>query len=206
MKRKHGLTPIERIERRRLVTPSGCWETPFIPSKAYPSIKVDGRHELVHRVAYETYVGVIPEGLLVCHHCDNPRCHNPEHLFLGTHADNLHDMLAKGRQRVRGPSPLTAEVLARAHLSQTEISQALGLSQPAVSRILRAAGLARGRTTTFGGKVRKGEAHGRALITEDQVRAIRNDPRTAKAIAEDYPLGHQAVSAIKSRRTWAHVE
>lgn len=205
MKRKHGLSPVERIERARTITPNGCWETPFTPSKAYPSLKIEERHVLVHRIAYAHYVGAIGEGLCVCHRCDNPRCHNPDHLFLGAYRDNVLDMVAKGRNRKRPPSPHTQAVLERAHLSQVAIAQELGVHQSTVSVILRKHSLARGRTTAFG-KVHKGEAHGRALITEADVRAIRGDPRTAKEIAKDYPLGHQAIHAIKARRTWGHVK
>ena len=58
---------------------------------------IDGGAYRHHRKAWAEANGPIPEGLQVLHHCDNPRCYNVEHLFLGTQADNLRDMVAKGR-------------------------------------------------------------------------------------------------------------
>ena len=60
--------------------------------------------KLAHRTAWETAHGPIPDGIEVLHSCDNPPCHNPEHLFLGTQADNMADMDAKGRRGVKEQS------------------------------------------------------------------------------------------------------
>lgn len=54
-----------------------------------------------HRVAYEQKFGLIPPGMAACHKCDVRACINPDHIFLGTHDDNMRDMVAKGRARGR---------------------------------------------------------------------------------------------------------
>ncbi len=81
----------------------GCWEYGGkIRTDGYGSVWIqngtkEGTTALAHRVVYEGMVGPIPEGMYLCHHCDNPRCVRPDHIFIGTDADNKADMYAKGR-------------------------------------------------------------------------------------------------------------
>jgi hypothetical protein len=112
----------------------------------YGSIKVNGSSRGAHRVAYELVHGPIPPGLQVCHRCDNRRCINVDHLFLGTTAENMADKVAKGRQQrlsgsSNGSSTMTeAAVQQVRHLlamriSQRDIARRIGISQGHVSRI-----------------------------------------------------------------------
>lgn len=108
-------------------------------------------HRLAHRIAYQEFKGSI-QGWDVLHRCDNPPCVNPDHLYLGTDADNTADKVNRGRLVVQ-----------------------------------------------------KGVKHHAAKLTEDQVRAIRADPRTYKQVAIALGMNASWIYEIKKGTGWKHL-
>lgn len=130
---------------------SGCWLwTGATKEYGYGVIGLGERGKGIgkaHRVAYELYKGPIPNGMVVCHKCDNPYCANPDHLFIGTLKDNMRDCVRKGRNFIpdnRGErakwSKLTEDAVR--HIRQramagTEYAKMYGVSKSAIYEIWR---------------------------------------------------------------------
>jgi hypothetical protein len=134
--------------------PDECWPyTGFINAGGYGRFYVGKVGILSHRAVWAIFAGEFPSAH-VCHKCDNRRCCNPGHLFIGTQADNMRDMKEKGRSQ-------------------------------------------------------KGEAKPQAKLTEQAVRAIRQQAQLQfiqqKILAERYGVGATTIHSIVHRRKWKHV-
>jgi hypothetical protein len=126
----HGKTLEERLFLQVKKTDK-CWEwMGLCNSKGYGYLRADNGMRLAHRVSYALVNGPIPRGLNALHRCDNPSCVRPDHLFLGTRAENNADMRAKGRQR--GPS-LKGTVNPNAKLTDTDVRNIRASSEMGVT-------------------------------------------------------------------------
>ena len=135
------------------ISESGCWEWSGTKSSdGYGELSIscfgDKRKFRAHRISYAFFNGVDPKEKLVCHHCDNPACINPDHLFLGTHKDNMKDMRSKGREAPQDGSNNANSSLTTYQAikvmraiqdgkSNTEIANVFGVKHSTISKIRR---------------------------------------------------------------------
>jgi DNA-binding transcriptional regulator YiaG len=131
----------EILSRYAVDAVTGCWNYLGTPNSKYGVITKFKNPEKAHRASYRFHVGPIPAGMFVCHRCDNPRCINPDHLFLGSPADNSADMRRKGRSTrgERGSAKLTAEnvieIRTRRDLTGRAFATRFGVSEATISLI-----------------------------------------------------------------------
>ena len=123
-----------------------CWlwtGAKNIKTKKYGRFAHGGQKVQSHRFAYEFCYGQIPDGLQVCHKCDNGRCVRPDHLFLGTNAENMADKLVKGLQ-LKGEKVNTAklsaaqvmEIRSRKGERPRDLAKEYGVKECTISNIL----------------------------------------------------------------------
>jgi hypothetical protein len=122
--------------------PDACW--PWTGNRrpdGYGRLGVRGSAYYAHRLAYASTFGPIPDGMLVCHRCDNPSCCNPAHLFVGTDADNQRDAAAKGRKPAGSRHRLAvltqeqAQAIRASRAAAATLAQDFGVSIRTVYRV-----------------------------------------------------------------------
>jgi hypothetical protein len=122
----------------QMAGPHDCWEWQASRTNGYGQMRWNRRLTYAHRISWEIHNRPVPDGLLVCHHCDNPPCVNPAHLFIGTAAHNSTDMLRKGRQRrpskIAGAKRAEAESLLLSGMSAVAVAARFGVSRNTVMR------------------------------------------------------------------------
>ena len=128
----------ERFEAKVRKTKGCWWWTACRIKHGYGMLSVFGKNRAAHRMSWVLHRGSIPEGMLVCHSCDNPGCVNPAHLFLGTQKDNIRDCLAKGRMGRKLQDDDVREIRAAVAGGHTQVSQAkkYRVSKVAISCII----------------------------------------------------------------------
>lgn len=143
---------IERFHQKYQIDESGCWlwiggTRPNSKGVLYPRHWSDDQKSIgAHRFSFELVHGAIPKSMYVCHKCDTPLCVNPDHLFIGTHHDNMNDMVMKKRsftgrgEDKKGRAKLTnqqADQIRKMNVSHSKIAAMFGVSQTTISRIKR---------------------------------------------------------------------
>ncbi len=165
---------------RRTMDPDACWEWQgYRNPRGYGTIGAGSRDEsmlLAHRVAYEIANGAIPlDKPHICHHCDNPPCCNPRHLFAGTRSDNMRDCVSK-RRHVGAVCP---ERLARGDRngSRRHPEKRLRGEQHPMSRLCEA----------------------------DVLAIRSRSGQSVSALAREFDVGRTTVQRVLDRDTWRHV-
>ena len=140
--------PLSDFSDRTMPVPeSGClvWMG-SIEKNGYGRFFVDGHPYYAHRGSWELHRGAIPVGMHVCHKCDVPSCINPNHLFLGTHTDNMADKAAKGRSSSGGRRKLSLDTIIAIRADRRSgsiIAAEYGIRRSHVNRIRSGAAWAR---------------------------------------------------------------
>ena len=135
-------------EKYKVDPDTDCWIwTASAHPTGYGWIRARGKAARAHRVSWELHRGTIPKGMCICHRCDRPSCVNPDHLFIGTQADNMRDRNSKGRWRSgcrdirgskNGQSKLTEEnvlFIRKKTMKQKDYANIFGVDPTLISQV-----------------------------------------------------------------------
>lgn len=202
--------------------PNECWEWQAGKQHSgYGNFSLRGQGVRAHRVSWALANGPIPKGRLILHRCDNPPCVNPNHLFDGSQADNMHDMSNKGRSPCGEKSAVTdfteEEIYsircryARGE-TQRELAEEFRVAQSTIGRIVRfevwedVGGPKVSASTRITRRGAAGETNGRAVVSEKQANLIRHlyatGEFTQQELGNRFGISRQAVGAIVRKETW----
>lgn len=172
-----------------------CWEWTKSKFKdGYGQFWLNRTNRLAHRVAYELFVGKIPEGMFVCHSCDCPPCVNPKHLFIGTHQDNTTDSVNKNRRATGHRNgaytyPEKRPSGGRHGLKKNPWKAARGDKHG----------------TKLHPETVRGENNGNAKLTEQDILKIRHSDKKCKELSIEYKVAYNTILGIKKRKSWKHI-
>lgn len=191
---------------------SGCWEwTGFVSNLGYGRFQIGRIQHFSHRLSYAINKGPITGWLFVCHSCDNRLCVNPDHLWLGTHSDNMQDMLRKGR------GPTGDKHGLRLHPERRAFGDRNGsrLYPERLKRgenhhsVLRPECVARGDrhgSRTSPGRLPRGEQNSMSKLTWDKVAKIRElysgGILYQRDLANMFSVSQHAICAVVGNKTW----
>lgn len=217
-----GMPAERRFARLHKKMESGCWEWIGPVEKdgygVFSATWNGTAYKRAHRFSWAFHnLSEIPEDMVVCHKCDNPRCVNPDHLWLGSTLENNSDRAKKGRNHVQSGERSNAAILTesqvRSILSDSrpyaEIAHAYGVAMTTISGIKNRVSWAHLEDVTIV-KAKRGSGSGNRgksdRITPEIVRHIRTTSDRGVDLAVQYKVSPQLIAAIRSKRLWAHVE